>query len=132
MRISDWSSDVCSSDLRVWPTLSFPALTTEQIGKALAGNTLAIAYHYAHQYGADGKVGGYNIRYDAVDVKKCPRKEIPGDGLLLYEGVCSAQVNEPVTGTWKTEDNKLCVDIAWAGKSQIGRASCRERECQYV
>src|SRR3546814_14573537 len=32
---------------------------------------------------------------------------------------CSAQVNEPVTGTWKTEDNKLCVDIAWAGKSQI-------------
>src|SRR3546814_14323388 len=81
---------------RVWPTVSFPALTTEQIGKALAGNTLAIAYHYAHQYGADGKVGGYNIRYYAVDVKKCPRKEIPGDGL------------------------------------QIGRASCRERVCQYV
>ena len=104
---------------RVWPTLSFPALTTEQIGKALTGNTLAIAYHYAHQYGADGKVGGYNIRYDAVDVKKCPKKEVPGDGLLLYEGVCSAQVNEPVTGTWKADDGKLCVDIAWAGKTQI-------------
>src|SRR3546814_8233814 len=35
---------------RVWPTLSFPALTTEQIQKALTGNTLAIPYHYAHQY----------------------------------------------------------------------------------
>src|SRR3546814_14797512 len=85
-------------------------------------------YHYAHQYGADGTVGGYNIRYDPTDLKKCPKTEIPGDGFLLYEGVCSAQVNEPVTGSWKAEDNKLCVDIAW----EIGRASCRERVCQYV
>lgn len=104
---------------KVWPTLSVPALTTEQIAKAIAGNSLVIPYHYTHQYSADGKVGGYNIRYDPVDVKKCPAKEIPGDGLLLYEGVCSAQVNEPVTGTWKAQDNRLCVDIAWAGKSQI-------------
>ncbi len=104
---------------RVWPTLSFPALTTEQISKAVTGNSLVIPYHYTHQYGTDGKVGGYNIRYDQIDVKKCPKTEIPGDGLLLYEGVCSAQVKEPVTGTWKAEGDKLCVDIAWAGKSQI-------------
>src|SRR3546814_6029640 len=87
LRISDWSSDVCSSDL-----------------------------------------------YSPTDLKKCPKTEIPGDGFLLYEGVCSAQVNEPVTGSWKAEDNKLCVDIAWAGKTQIkiGRASCRDRVGQYV
>src|SRR3546814_2873705 len=64
---------------RVWPTLSFPALTTEQIQKAIAGNTLAIPYHYAHQYGANGQVGGYNIRYDPTDLNKCPKTEIPGD-----------------------------------------------------
>ena len=104
---------------KVWPTLSVPALTTAQISKAVTGNSLVIPYHYTHQYGADGKVGGYNIRYDPIDVKKCPKKEIPGDGFLLYEGVCSAQVNEPVTGTWKAEDNKLCVDISWAGKPQV-------------
>ena len=104
---------------RVWPTLSFPALTTEQIAKAVSGNSLVIPYHYTHQYSTDGKIGGYNIRYDPVDVKKCPKKEIPGDGFLLYEGVCSAQLNEPVTGTWKAENDKLCVDVAWAGKSQI-------------
>lgn len=104
---------------KVWPTLSFPALTTEQIRKAVSGNSLVIPYHYAHQYSADGKVGGYNIRYDPTDLAKCPKKEIPGDGLLLYEGVCSKQVNEPVSGSWKAEDNKLCVDIAWAGKTQI-------------
>lgn len=104
---------------KVWPTLSFPALTTAQIQKALTGNSLVISYHYAHHYGADGKVGGYNIRYDPVDVKKCPKKEIPGDGLLLYDGVCSAQVNEPVSGTWKAENDRLCVSLAWAGSTKI-------------
>lgn len=104
---------------KVWPTLSVPALTTEQIQKAVTGNSLVIPYHYTHQYSADGKVGGYNIRYDQTDVKKCPKKEVAGDGYLLYEGVCSRQVNEPVTGTWKVQDDKLCVNIAWAGKSQI-------------
>ncbi|MCP3730902.1 hypothetical protein M9978_10720 [Sphingomonas sp. MG17] len=104
---------------KVWPTLSVPALTTVQIQKAVTGNSLVIPYHYTHQYSADGKVGGYNIRYDKIDISKCPKKEIPGDGLLLYAGVCQAQVNEPVTGTWKAEDNKLCVDIGWAGKTQV-------------
>ncbi|WP_411818620.1 hypothetical protein [Hyphococcus sp. DH-69] len=104
---------------KVWPTLSFPALTTEQIDQAVTGNSLVIPYHYAHQYSDDGKVGGYNIRYDQVELSKCPTTEIPNDGYLLYEGVCSAQVKEPVTGTWEAKDNKLCVDIAWAGKTQI-------------
>lgn len=98
---------------KVWPTLSVPALTTGQISKAISGNSLVIPYHYTHQYAPDGKVGGYFVRYDQVDVKKCPKTEIPNDGFLLYEGVCSAQVKEPVTGTWKAEDNKLCVDISW-------------------
>lgn len=103
---------------KVWPTLSVPALTTEQIGKAVSGNSLVIPYHYTHQYSADGKVGGYNIRYDVIDVKKCPKTEVPGDGLLLYEGVCSAQVKEPVSGTWKAEDHKLCVDMKWGAKGE--------------
>lgn len=104
---------------KVWPTLSFPALNTEQISKAVSGNSLVIPYHYTHQYSPDGKVGGYNIRYDPIEVNKCPKTEIPGDGYLLYDGVCSAQVQEKVTGSWKSENNQLCVDIDWAGKSQI-------------
>lgn len=104
---------------KVWPTLSFPALTTAQITKAVSGNSLVIPYHYTHQYSPDGKVGGYFIRYDPVDVKKCPKTEIPGDGYLLFDGVCSAQVNEPVTGTWKAQDNKLCVDIGWGASGKI-------------
>lgn len=98
---------------KVWPTLSVPALTTDQIRKAVSGNSLVIPYHYTHQYTPDGKVGGYSLRDERVDVKKCPKTEVPGDGLILYEGVCSAQIREPITGSWKADDNKLCVDIRW-------------------
>jgi hypothetical protein len=104
---------------KVWPTLSVPALTTAQITKAISGNSLVIPYHYTHQYSPDGKVGGYFIRYDQVDVKKCPKTEIPNDGFLLYEGVCSAQVKEPVSGMWKAEDHKLCVDLKWGASGKI-------------
>lgn len=100
---------------KIWPTLSVPALTTEQIAKAVSGNSLVIPYHYTHQYRPDGTVGGYSLRDERVDVKKCPKTEVPGDGLILYEGVCSAQIKEPITGSWKAEDNKLCVDIKWGG-----------------
>jgi hypothetical protein len=103
---------------KVWPTLSVPALTTEQIKKAVSGNSLVIPYHYTHQYSADGTVGGYNLRYDPISPKKCPKTEVPGDGLLAYDGVCQAQVKEPVTGSWKVEDNKLCVDIKWGSKGE--------------
>lgn len=104
---------------KVWPTLSFPALTTPQIEKALAGNSLVIPYHYTHQYTPDGKVGGYFIRYDPVAVERCPKTEIPNDGYLLYEGVCSQQVKEPVSGTWESKDDRLCVDIGWGADGKI-------------
>lgn len=98
---------------KVWPTLQVPALNEAQIRKALPGNSLTMPYHYTIQIGANGSVGGYNIRYDEVAVSKCPKKEVPGDGLLLYEGVCSQQTNEPITGTWKVENHRLCLDARW-------------------
>lgn len=101
---------------KVWPTLSVPALTTEQIKKALTGNSLVIPYHYTHQYGADGRIGGYSLHDERLDIKKCPKVEVPGDGVILYEGVCSAQIKDPISGTWKAENNKLCVDMKWGNK----------------
>lgn len=98
---------------QVWPTLSVPALNGEQAKRALSGNSLTMPYHYTIQLGANGSVGGYNIKYVPVDLKKCPKKEVPGDGLLLYEGVCSQQINEPITGTWKVESHRLCLDARW-------------------
>src|SRR3546814_4714565 len=77
MRISDWSSDVCSSDLIDFP-LSVPAFEL-----FLAGNRLG------HR-----------------------RDKLVSD--------------ENVNGVARRETGYV------AGTMQIGRASCRERVCQYV
>src|SRR3546814_4461056 len=89
MRISDWSSDVCSSDLNVVVAADYP----------------------------DGAVG---LQY-------APRLLQPGMG----EGVVSAQ---------RIEFVPIIIDRIHApalgpeqiAAEQIGRASCRERVCQYV
>src|SRR3546814_6841699 len=97
MRISDWSSDVCSSDLRwrreplPWPTpqpwscelpASVPSAHVEEFGEIL-GNT----------------------RHGSTRHRSC-------DGFRLIL-TCRFQ-------------SRFGVD------DQIGRASCRERVCQYV
>src|SRR3546814_4723024 len=78
MRISDWSSDVCSSDLLLL------------LGDMGIGNTTAAAALAAMLFGGDGR--------DWVG---------PGTG---------------VNGA--AFDSKIA--------AEIGRASCRERVCQYV
>src|SRR3546814_3925174 len=99
MRISDWSSDVCSSDLDL---LIVPA------------NASAVGDHLAVE--------------DIMGLSRC-------DALMIY-------VARPRTGK-----NRVVVDIGIHGlvpvwhreyrpclidRVQIGRASCRERVCQYV
>src|SRR3546814_2879646 len=75
MRISDWSSDVCSSDLG----------------------------------GADQRGGGHRQGEDG-DQAAVPRDD---------------PVVDDVLGQQRADDHQ-------AGVQQIGRASCRERVCQYV
>src|SRR3546814_6633028 len=87
MRISDWSSDVCSSDLRADlgpPAAHLTVAQLVQLGAALpVANDLTVDPHPA---GVDG-----------LQVVDAPQKSaLPGAG------------------------------------REIGRASCRERVCQYV
>src|SRR3546814_5386256 len=85
MRISDWSSDVCSSDLRR-ETMTKPPLT---LCLWYEGDAEEAAAFYAETF-ADSKVGAVN--------------RAPADSPGGKEG-----------------------DV-----QKIGRASCRERGCQYV
>src|SRR3546814_2272764 len=86
MRISDWSSDVCSSDLRQIVRFS-EVLSTPEYDNHKSPVTLALGHD----------IGGKPV---ITDLAKMPH--------LLVAGT---------TGS---------------GKSEIGRASCRERVCQYV
>src|SRR3546814_6030248 len=87
MRISDWSSDVCSSDL-MKPTIS----------RAIAVVTIALA-----------------LPVVAVDVPS----GLSGDGAAPLGGL-AFRAATTVTFFRKKPAH------------QIGRASCRERVCQYV
>src|SRR3546814_2623670 len=99
MRISDWSSDVCSSDLD--------------------GDVVAVGQHDLGDGGVvdAGGIGRAEVA-DAVLVAVAPDLAV----LARYALVGDAQV-----GFLRTPDQHARgVDV------QIGRASCRERVCQYV
>src|SRR3546814_5252721 len=89
MRISDWSSDVCSSDLLV-ETITGPTGATAASGKKAFKTVTAIAVSATTTAAVTVGTG---------DVLGLP-VYLPSSGAVL--------------------------------KEQIGRASCRERVCQYV
>src|SRR3546814_12429058 len=115
MRISDWSSDVCSSDLS--PTVVSAAdaagrrhaalrrrcvqsmLTAHSLGRSPAGSMLMF---------------GINARKPDVKAMAMERANLPY--LQVY------------ASDFHARDTELEQGLA----AQIGRASCRERVCQYV
>src|SRR3546814_7853735 len=105
MRISDWSSDVCSSDLR-------EDLPEETIAEVPAGEVDASITPPAAQPG----VASFTVQYASPDVGSVSATESAVGGV---PGVQSATTTS----------------LALGGTSvmrEIGRASCRERVCPYV
>src|SRR3546814_21043166 len=105
MRISDWSSDVCSSDLFCY--FDYPI-------KDLAGSTLGIVGEGAlgQSVASIGRALGMRVTFAA---RKGGAKQgslyTPFEQMLAQSDVITLHcpLNDP-----------------------IGRASCRERVCQYV
>src|SRR3546814_16195423 len=95
MRISDWSSDVCSSDLRGFSLAPIAGLM--RAADPSLDVFVSVSHQSAHYNGpTDTWVDGAGLEPDDKD------------GYLQW-------VREMI-----------------AGHEKIGRASCRERECQYV
>src|SRR3546814_3436095 len=97
MLISDWSSDVCSSDLEYLLALAIPRRDTKPLAKALLREF-------------DG-IGGLM----AADWQAIAR--VPGMGDTSIAAIKIVQA---------TMLRMLRNEV------EIGRASCRERVCQYV
>src|SRR3546814_10826083 len=106
MRISDWSSDLCSSDLcdLEWPLI-------------LAPTGMSRMFH------PDGEQGVASAAADA------------GCGYALST-MATASIEDigAISAGPKVYQLYLLADDAlnFASIDQIGRASCRERVCQYV
>src|SRR3546814_11558040 len=114
MRISDWSSDVCSSDLRV--TEACVEAEIAQDTQMILGDALQGIADEAHA--ARGKIvepaeiveqgARQRIGVDRVDREIAPRLVVAPDVGIIDDRVAAF------------------------GGNEIGRASCRERVCEYV
>src|SRR3546814_14689763 len=117
MRISDWSSDVCSSDL-------------ERDAEQRIEDRKGRAAEEAHVAVGKAEIGLDIDREDADDLPVDEVEDIDDDehrqdvpavtgGFRLGGGGRTARV---VFGHWQPSPSFI----------KIGRASCRERGCQYV
>src|SRR3546814_19407747 len=110
MRISDWSSDVCSSDL------------TENAQPAIMANAIATLRVLE-------KEGGLMLA-DKADY-------VAGHSLGEYSALCGAQALDLATTSRLLKLRGRAMQAAvpvgeGAMAAQLGRASCRESVCQYV
>src|SRR3546814_20720061 len=113
MRISDWSSDVCSSDL---------------LKKRISENTLNGALK---RMGYQERLTGHGIRgtmSTALNEIGYPKVWVDAQLSHVDPNKVSATYNH---AEYVEQRRRMMQD--WADRlDQIGRASCRERVCQYV
>src|SRR3546814_17246034 len=98
MRISDWSSDVCSSDLFLVP------------GNAYSINEKAWGGYGLAKFGGDGWRGNVGVR--VIETKQT------SDGFII--GGTDPEFTNPFGGFTPSRAKRSYTDT-------IGRASCRER-----
>src|SRR3546814_3731744 len=116
MRISDWSSDVCSSDL-ITATITPSPFHKDSVNgpnRQIDGPTAA---------GSEGSAP-YTYRWE----------KIGGNDSIIVHDPTQAQVvlRSSGFGTIDVATLRVLVTDADGAQGKIGRASCRERVCQYV
>src|SRR3546814_13725139 len=109
MRISDWSSDVCSSDLGVILQETKALRAAQQDVLAQSRRLLSVIQSSLEDDKAD----------DIVVIELADKSSI-ADFMVIASGRSARQVGA------------LADHLREKLKDEIGRASCRERVCQYV
>src|SRR3546814_12108785 len=122
MRISDWSSDVCSSDLRPLVELAPAAIT--DLDRTIARYAEAFIPERATLQVGIGAVP------EAVMANLRSHRDLSIHSGMLGDSAAELVECGAVTNVYKEVDPGVMVTGALIGK--IGRASCRERVCEYV
>src|SRR3546814_11552079 len=123
MRISDWSSDVCSSDLRVRLEINL------RHAKA-AALLLALVNHVDEQMEQRQYILPLQIS-PAFGLFHQQRQLLDGErGRVGVNGGDRSGV--AAVDVAKIEESRAIAQFLQQDAIEIGRASCRERVCQYV
>src|SRR3546814_1831519 len=107
MRIDDWSSDVCSPDLRLGDGRGHRVEAIEGGRRQPQQCRLLVFEHVG-----DGSLAKL--------------------GMTMSAGMIEAAVEQPGVQLLKARKAQPRREEAFAHEPEIGRASCRERVCQYV
>src|SRR3546814_15289135 len=122
MRISDWSSDVCSSDLAaVLSALDSIAWTFNIRGQDVARTPVALAFALVH---ADGTADLY---IDEAKLDDDVRAHL-GNAVRVHPKLDFVNGLAGLSGKTVVVDPASAVTAIFE-RLEIGRASCRERVC---
>src|SRR3546814_13776776 len=121
MRISDWSSDVCSSDLRLMGERPFPIMRF--IAQWLRRN---VPQDRTRATFVNFDAGQFLYEDDRVTGLIDFEVSSFGDPAAELSGLRLRDAAEPLG------DLSAMIDRYEMLTGEIGRASCRERVCQYV
>src|SRR3546814_19908211 len=126
MLISDWSSDVCSSDLLFDPSLLHRGLDLVRAGE------VRVLQHIAGDIG-DDDVWLARVGRNASNSFECQLEAPPpgNRGGVRIACACRRQTLCEHAAALLTYMS-LVPASNWFHGDDIGRASCRERVCQYV
>src|SRR3546814_17797489 len=108
MRISDWSSDVCSSDLLPWSNVAH--VWTKSEGSP----------------SADGRYWCFMADTDPFNIRGVFTYDLQTQSVIGARSLSSRPDHVSMSPS-----GRYCV-ISGGDVSEIGRATCRERVCQYV
>src|SRR3546814_11577361 len=126
MRISDWSSDVCSSDL--WSLHTVRGDGTDD--RVLAAKSDGEAHYFDPDLSSDGERVAATRCTSTSYADGCVIVDIAIDGSDLRVLDLPAAAGMPQDVVWSPDGTQLA--FVSRPETAIGRASCRERGCQSV
>src|SRR3546814_19252895 len=132
MRISDWSSDVCSSDLQLATRLDrLILLIVLHFGdRGGIAQRIEQAFQLARNLALLGDSNSLRLILEFVFPFVETEEGIAG---LAGPTILTDRINQPMLGHDRPDPLRSdTIMITSPPRTQIGRASCRERGCRYV
>ncbi len=108
----------------MWPRISIPALSTQQVEKMVRGNTLRRDEDAAVYFASDGSLEGWINDWAPVSADRCPATEKAGDAVRRHAEKCEGKKTTYATGSWQTRNNAVCVELRMPHET--------ERQCWYL
>src|SRR3546814_13483185 len=132
MRISDWSSDVCSSDLPLFVSLDPERDTPERLAEYVAAFDPRIVGLTGTPEQIAAVAGEYRVFYEKISSEQYFDEDSKGGDADDAEAIKTPLEEDYMSSHQGNTYLMSSASEYLAHLSMIGRASCRERAWQYV